>query len=72
MGKGENAGYQHLLLSQKVFKRPPISVSLKLGIVWYRASMDKLNTVQRMGNSDLSIGIERPSMRRIYGNWLSW
>ena len=33
LGKGENAGYQHFLLSPKCFQKPPFSGSLKVGIV---------------------------------------
>ena len=34
VGKGENAGYQHFLLFPQCFQKPPVSGSLKVGIVW--------------------------------------
>ena len=33
LGKGEIAGYKHFLLFPKCFQKPPISESLKVGIV---------------------------------------
>ena len=40
MGKGENAGYQHFLLFPQCFPKPSFSVSLKVGIVWYRVKSE--------------------------------
>ena len=34
VGKGENPGYQHLLLFQQCFQKASFSGSLKVGIVW--------------------------------------
>ena len=34
VGKGEDAGYQHLLLFPQCFPKPSLSGSLKVGIVW--------------------------------------
>ena len=34
VGKGENVGYQHLLLFSQCFQKPSSSRSLKVGIVW--------------------------------------
>ena len=34
IGKGENAGYQHLLLFPQCFIKPSFSGSLKVWIVW--------------------------------------
>ena len=34
LGKEENAGYQHFLLFQKCFQKPPSLGSLKVGIGW--------------------------------------
>ena len=33
VGKGENAGYQHLLLFPRCLQNAPFTVSLKVGIV---------------------------------------
>ena len=34
VGKGENAGYQHLLLFPQRFQKASLSGSLKVGIMW--------------------------------------
>ena len=34
VGKGENAGFQHLLLFPQYFQKATFSGSLKVGIVW--------------------------------------
>ena len=34
VGKGENAGFQHLLLFPQCFQKATFSGSLKVGIVW--------------------------------------
>ena len=34
VGKGENAGYQHFLLSPQCFQKSSVSGSLKVVIVW--------------------------------------
>ena len=34
VGKGENAGYQHFLLSPQCFQKVPFTEVLKVGIVW--------------------------------------
>ena len=34
VGKGENAGYQHFLLSPQCFQKDPFLWSLKAGVVW--------------------------------------
>ena len=36
VGKGENAGYQHFLLSPQCFQKPSLSWKLKLRNVWYK------------------------------------
>ena len=36
VGKGENAGYQHFLLSLQCFQKVSLPGSLKVGIVWSR------------------------------------
>ena len=36
MGKGKNAGYQHLLLFQQCFQKTSSSGSLKVRTLWYR------------------------------------
>ena len=38
VGKGENAGYQHFLLSEQSFQKPSCPRSLKVGIVWERGN----------------------------------
>ena len=40
MGKGENAGYQHFLLSPKCFPKPPSYGLLKVGIVRKRVKQN--------------------------------
>ena len=36
VGKGENVGYQHFLLSPQSFQKTSLLGLLKVGIVWYR------------------------------------
>ena len=42
-GKGENAGYQHVLLFPQSFQKVSFSELLKVQILWLRVESDKSN-----------------------------
>ena len=44
VGKGENAGNQHFLLSPQCFQKQSLSGSLKVGIMWKRVICGLLDT----------------------------
>ena len=48
VGKGENAGVQHVLLFPLCFHKASFIGSLKVGIVWYR---DKYETIKTYRNA---------------------
>ena len=56
VGKGENAGYQHFLLSLQCFRKQSLIGSLKVRIVLYRVNKSQILLFGKRLEGNLRVG----------------